>query len=276
MKKIFKIISVSLFTIFSFYYTNRVVDLSKNEDPIMKEIKSIKDEYEIKPVNGVIQENTILVGSSGKRVDVDASYEKMKRLKYYDDSLLEYINIKPLITKDKNYEKLIIGSNVKKKISIVFQIDDIDIFNQILYIVDKHNIPVTLFMDVKLIENSEYLMKKIKDNKNISLGIYGYDNSFDIVSLNYVKNFLKKFNYNNYCLYKDDKFLRACKNYKINTIKPILVEKEVYKYLSEYKKEGYIYQIKTNKRNIAELNSSFMYLHQKGYKIVNLDDLLKE
>ena len=70
-------------------------------------------------------------------------------IKYYDDSLLEYINIKPLITKDKNYEKLIIGSNVKKKISIVFQIDDIDIFNQILYIVDKHNIPVTLFMDVK-------------------------------------------------------------------------------------------------------------------------------
>ena len=78
MKRIIKVIVISLFTVFSFYYTNRVIDLSKDEDPIMQEIKNQRNLNEIEPVNGIIEQNTITVGKSGKIVDVETSYEKMK------------------------------------------------------------------------------------------------------------------------------------------------------------------------------------------------------
>ena len=272
MKRILKMIIICLFTVFSFYYTNKIIDLSKNKDPIMQEINNIKPKKEVKPVNGIIEKDTMIVGSSGKKIDIETSYEKMKKLKIFDEKLLEYINIKPNIRKENNYEKLITGASTdKKEISIIFQIDKIDDLNQISYIVKKHNIPVTIFIDSKIIEKTDNI------DSNISLGIYSYDNNFDIVSTNYIKHYLsKKYNYSNYCLYKDKHFLNVCVYHKINTIKPQLIDKNVYLYLKENKKPGFIYQIKPNKQNIKELNVAFMYLKQKGYKIIKIDDLLKE
>ena len=43
MKKILNIIGVCILTAFSFYYTNKMVDLSKSKDPIMIEINNSKD-----------------------------------------------------------------------------------------------------------------------------------------------------------------------------------------------------------------------------------------
>ena len=132
MKKILKIISISLFTLFSFYYTEKIIDLSKEKDPIMMKIKEAKKEKEIEPVNAIVTENTILVGKSGKKINVETSYEKMKKIKEYNEQLLEYINIKPTITKERNYEKLITGTNTnKKEISIIFQTNDINYIDQI-------------------------------------------------------------------------------------------------------------------------------------------------
>ena len=275
MKRIVKIISLTIFTIFSFYYTEKVIDLSKKEDSIMQQILDQKSVKEIKPVNGIIGPDTITVGTSGKTIDVEASYESMKKIKKFNENLLEYMNVKPIISKNDNYDKLIIGSSTNnREISIIFVIEDIEVLKQIIYITKKDDIPVTVFMDFKLIKDGN-----IKDllTDNVSIGIYGYDNSFDNVSTKYVKGYLSKnFNYSNYCLYKDKNFLKACAYYKINTIKPIIIEKNIYSYLKDSKEKGAIYQIKITRRNISELNTSFIYLKQKGYKIIKIDDLLKE
>ena len=70
MKRILKIIIISLFTAFSFYYTEKIVYLSKKSDPIMKEIEKNINSKRVEPVNGIIENNTFLVGSSGKEVNV--------------------------------------------------------------------------------------------------------------------------------------------------------------------------------------------------------------
>lgn len=276
MKKILKIIIISLFSIFSFYYTQKVINLSKQNDPIMKEIQKNKMSKNIKPINGIIEGNSIIIGESGKKIDTESSYEKMKKIKEYDEDLLEYINIKPVITKQKNLDKTVIGaSTTKKEIAIVFKTNDISLLNQIVYILDKNKINTTFFIDGKVLENDILKTKELLGNNRV--GIYSYNDIFNNVSVKYIKSFItKNFNYSNYCLYKDDNFLKSCKYYKINTIKPELIDKELYNYLKNNKKNGFIYEIKVNSNNIKQLNSSLIYLKSKGYSIVTIDELLKE
>ena len=77
-------------------------------------------------------------------------------------------------------------------------------------------------------------------------------------------------------VYKNKEFLDTCASFKINTIRPEVIEKNIYNHLKENKIEGLIYQIVLSNSNLRELNSSIIYLKQKGYAIVSLDDLLKE
>ena len=276
MKRIFKIIVIILISVFSFYYTEKIIDLSKRNDPIMKKIINNSSSKEIEPVNGIIEDSSLIVGSSGKKVDRETSYEKMKKVKQYNESLFEYINIKPNISKKDNLDKVIIGANRdSKKLAFVFKTDDYSLIKQIVYILDQNDVKATFFIDGKVIEDNLLDVKKVL-GKN-TLGIYSYNNIFNSISTKYMKNILSKsFNYSNYCLYKNDKFLNACKYYKINTIKPETIQKSPYNYLKNNKKNGLIYEIKVNPNNIKQLNSSLLYLKEKGYNIVTIDELLKE
>jgi hypothetical protein len=105
MKRIFKIVLISLFSLFSFYYTDKIIDFSKKSDPLMIKIEKAKSVYETSPVNGIVTSNTMMVGVSGKKIDIDKSYEKMKKINQYNEELLEYINIKPSITMKYNNDK---------------------------------------------------------------------------------------------------------------------------------------------------------------------------
>ena len=266
MKKIFKIVLISLFSLFSFYYTDKIIDFSKKNDPLMIKIEKAKNVYETSPVNGIVTSNTMMVGVSGKKIDIDKSYEKMKKINQYNEELLEYINIKPSITMKDNYDKLIIGSNtLNREISFIFRFDNVSDIAQISYILDLNNTKATFFIEEDVFKNNIFHIKNLINN-NISLGIYGNN-------IRYVKSFNK---YSNYCLYKDKEFFDDCISFRINTIKPILINSNLYNYIKYNKKNGFIYEIKITKENIKELNSTLIYLKQKGYKIISLEELLKE
>ena len=277
MKKVIQMIIISLFTIFSFYYTDKIIEFSKKQDPIMTKIISIKETKEIEPVNAVISKNTILVGESGLKIDIDNSYEQMKKINEFNENLLEYISIKPSITKKDNYDKLIIGSNTKEKnISFVFQMDSLDKLDQISYILESNNIYATFFIDGKVLEDNLIKTKSVFKDK-LKLGLFGYNNNYNSSSLRYSQGLINNnASYSHYCLYENEEFLKSCVSNRISTIKPILIEKNIYNYLKENNKEGLIYQIDLTSSNIKELNSTIIYLKQKGYKIISLEDLLKE
>lgn len=277
MKKVIQMILIGLFTIFSFYYTDKVVEFSKKQDPIMTEILSVREEKETEAVNAILSSDTMLVGQSGLMVNVDTSYEQMKKINEFNESLLEYISIKPSIVKKDNYEKLIIGSNTnEKKISFVFQMDSLEKLDENSYILKSNNIPATFFIDGKVLESDIIKIKNTFDG-NLKLGLYGYDDNYNSSSLRYNQGLINNnASYSNYCLYKNEEFLNTCANFKINTIKPLLIEKNVYSYLKENKKEGLIYQIVLTDNNIKEINSTIIYLKQKGYVVVSLDEMLKE
>ena len=275
MKKIFQVIGIVILTIFSFIYTNKVIELSNKKDPLMIKLKEEKSSLQTKPVNAVISKGEMLVGKSGKEIDINASYEKMKQTNSYNKALLEYIDIKPSIKKKDNYDKPITGVNTNfKELSLIFKIESSTDLNQITYILAKNNVIATFFIDGKILEEG-----KIKFSNNIYFGLYSYNNVFNNTSISYMKNYLSKtynYNYSNYCLYKDEKFLNICENFKINTIKPKKVEKNIYSYFKTTKENGLIYEINVTKNNIKQLNSTLIYLKEKGYQLKSLDELLKE
>ena len=236
-----------------------------------------KDKMSTKPVNGIISDKSMLVGASGRGIDKDKTYEKMKKLGKFTTALIEYIDISPDIKKIDNLNKYIRGKNTKEKeISFIFELETIEKLDEILYILDQNNIKVTFFMDGKLVEdNLEVISEKMGTKQ--SLGYYGYDNNYSELSIRYTMFlFNKRINISSYCLYKDEKFLKACEKMKINTVKPQKIEKDLYNYIKQNKKNGLIYQIEANNLNIKEMNTAFIYLKQKGYKIVSIDELLKE
>lgn len=243
----------------------------------MTRIKEEKETREIKPVNGILSNDTMEVGKSGVTIDEDVSYEKMKKLDEYNENLLEYIFTKPLITKKNNLEKQITGKVTnEKEISIVFEVENLDNLEEINYILKSNNTKVTFFIDGKTIENN---LLYLKQNllKNTSLGLLGYANNYNETSLRYTKGLIEKhFSLTEYCLYKNEEFLESCKTFKINTIKPQKIEKYLYSHLKQNIENGKIYQISINNSNIKQLNTTFKYLKQKGYTIKTLEDLLKE
>ncbi len=272
MKKVFKTFIIIVLTLFSFYYTNKVVELSKRNDPIMQKVIKVSSSEYIAPVNGIITSDTMIVGLNGKKVDINASYERMKKLNTYNSSFLEYTAIKPSITKSRNYDKLLIGSSVRdNKIAIIFKTNDMSLIKQIVYILNSNKTKATFYVDGKLIEKERSFF-----SRNVVLGIYGYNDIYDIVSIKHMKRVLNTLSYSNYCLYKNSSFLSSCKYFRINTIKPVLINDDLYDYLKNNKKSGSIYEIACNSNNIKELNSTIIYLKQKGYKIVSLDELLSE
>lgn len=276
MKKIIKIITICIFTCFSFYYTDKFISLSKEKDPIMIKINEM-DKMSTRPVNGVVSDTTMFVGESGRKIDKDKTYEKMKKLGKYSSSLIEYVNIAPSISKSNNLGKRLEGKNTKKKeISFVFKLDNLEMIDEILYILEQNNIKTTFFIDAKLVEDNLEILSD-KPLKKHSLGYYGYDGNYSEISIRYTKFLLnKRINISPYCLYKDEVFLKSCERVEINTISPVVIEKDLYNYIKQNKRNGYIYQIGVNNFNIKELNTTFLYLKQKGYNIMSIDELLKE
>lgn len=278
MRKVLNFILICFITCFSFYYTDKIIDLSKQNDPIMIEIEKLKKEKEVSVVNGILSNDTMKVGSSGYSINKDISYEKMKKLDRFNESLLEYISVKPEIRKDNNYDKLITGKNTnKKELSLVFKTNDILKIEEIIYILDNNNVAGTFFLDGIFIEEN---LLKLNDllNSNNTLGYYGYKNKYDEISFRYLKGLFDK-NINNiskYCLYINEEYFETCQKYKMNTINPIIIEKDLYNYIKNNKEKGNIYEIILNDLNIKELNSTILYLKQKGYNIVSINELLKE
>lgn len=66
-------VSLLVLVLFSFFYTDRVMNFINKKDPLMNKIDLLKDKYEILPVNAVLDSNTIIPGVKGKSVDLDKS-----------------------------------------------------------------------------------------------------------------------------------------------------------------------------------------------------------
>ena len=266
--KLLKIIG--LFTLFmiTFIYTEKVINISLDQDEIMIKIKECTD-YNIKPINATIQEDTIIPGSIGKNINNELSYKAMKKIGYFEPSLLVYENIYPEISIYNNYNKYIIKGNTNNKsVSLLYILNTNNTIDNLKQITKKYNIKINIFIDSNYLNNNIEVIDKLKNNEIYNYGnngIYTKDNL--IITNNIINN--KSNNKSIYCLFKEknENSLNNCANIKMFSI----ITKDI-NYFNINLENGNIFLI----NNTQELNKIIEYIISKGFNIVPLSELIYE
>ena len=161
-KKICSIVFSILLVVFSFYYTNKVVNSLKEKDPIMIEIKKYDRYYPDTKIDSILNDNNIIPGIKGIKVDIDKSYSNMKKIGKFDKTLLVFEETTPQNDLKDNYDKYIVSLNKKEhNVSLVFYLEDTSNITEILSILNKNDVNATFFVSKEIIDNSVDIIKLI-------------------------------------------------------------------------------------------------------------------
>ena len=116
MKQYLKNIIVIFFVLFSFYYTDKVIEISKYNDTILVSINEYASSKDCECREGSINEYGIVLGLSGLKVDKNKSYSNMKGIGFKEE-LIEYKENKCILNKEDNisYEQIKLNTLKKDK-----------------------------------------------------------------------------------------------------------------------------------------------------------------
>ena len=281
MKKMYQISIVLLLSLTSFFYTEKVIDFIREKDPIMKNIKEYDKKNKIDAVNAVIDKNKITPGVSGKKVDYDKSFQKMKKYGTYNESLTVFEEVAPTISIDDYYDKYISeGSGINNDVSLVFEVKNGDNINNIINILKENNTIATFFVDGLWLENNQTLVSEMASLGH-EIEILNYDNKYQelyfsssLNLLNSITNLKPKYCY---ARYDNKEVLELCEKLELHTIIPTIMTGN-YPYNDVVKKvhKGSIIGFSVTSSVEIELSTIINYLKQKGYTIDTLDILLSE
>ena len=281
MKKIYQISIVLLLSLTSFFYTEKVIDFIREKDPIMKNIKEYDKKNKIDAVNAVIDKNKITPGVSGKKVDYDKSFQKMKKYGTYNESLTVFEEVAPTISIDDYYDKYISeGSGINNDVSLVFEVKNGDNINNIINILKENSTIATFFVDGLWLENNQTLVSEMTSLGH-EIEILNYDNKYQELyfssSLNLVNSITNLKPKYCYARYDNKEVLELCEKLELHTIIPTIMTGN-YPYNDVVKKvhKGSIIGFSVTSSVEIELSTIINYLKQKGYTIDTLDILLSE
>lgn len=277
-----KVLIVIFLTMFSFYYTNKTIDIIRETDPIMKEIRKSNNKYYKKAINAKVVNNTIIPGINGKKIDYKKSYRKMKKYGNYNEVLTVFKETKPTVSINNIYDKYItVGNNEKKSVSLVFKIEkntNIDNIKNINNTLVNKNIKSTIFIDGLFLENNLDLVNTLI---NSEIEILNYDNSYKEIyfssAINYLNNVTGKTAKYCYADYDNEQVINLCSKLKLHTILPtIKVGNYPYKEIKEKLQNASIISIPINSSTEIELSTVIDYIKSRGYTFMTLDELLNE
>lgn len=271
-KKIEYILMLILFAL-SLIYTNSATNIIKKEDPIMKSIMKNKNAYKIESVNAKIENDTITPGVNGCEVDINKSYQNMKKINEYTDKMLKYKDLIPEITISNVYNKYITnGNDTKREVSIIVNIDEK--IDEVVTMANDNKIKINMFIDSEILKNGPIKIEKTY------IHIYngGVNNNYDDITIEWMNDIIEdNYNESKYCINKNknDNNLMICARNKMHTINPnlIVTHSNLYNIKSLITNGSIIYFDKNNINNIKSISN---YILSKGYKIVFLDELLNE
>lgn len=279
MKNIFKFFGLLSLIGFSFYYTDKVMDVAVEQDEIMIKINDVKEQYFISPVDAIILEDGMIPGINGREVDVEKSYNNMRSIGVFQNNYLSFNEIKPNVSIFDNYKKYIIqGNNEKHMVSLVFILEDNKYLDELYEVIEKRNIKVNFFVDYDYLVNNSNTVKELQ---NVNVYSYGLNGLYSPDTLLFSNNLIERITKqkSNYCLVKerDEKSLNLCAKYDMFTIIPNLyIKNGIYNEIKKKVTSGNIILIDMNTSNIDGLDVAIDYIEAKGLKIGYLSELLSE
>ena len=281
MKKISQVvISISLILL-SFFYTNKMIDLLKNNDPIMKTIKSKEDSFKVDAINAKVTKDKVTPGLNGSKINLDASFNKMKKYGAYNESLMVFEEVKPEVSIKDNYNKFITGGNPNiNNVSLIFKVFRDDEVDDILNILEEYKVNGTFFVDGLWLENNS---KKVVYMSEIDqeIEILNYDSTYQ------QKYFQSSINISNtltgheskYCYTETERkdILNLCKKLKLHTVIPnIQTDENPFGDVKENLENGSIISMPLGAVVEKQLPTIIDYIRQRGFTIVPLQNLLNE
>lgn len=270
--KIIKTLGLISLICFTFIYTEKIINVSIEQDEITIKIKEAKKDYDIKPINAIIQEDTIIPGKSGKQINIESSYKNMKKIGKFEKSLITYETIYPEISIYNNFNKYIIsGNKYQKQVALIYIINNNKTTDSIKNILKSKNTTISLFIDSSFLNNNIDILNELKEYEIYNYGqqgVYTKDNL--LIANNIINN--KSNNNSTYCLFlnKNNSSLENCSNMKMLSITPSITG--TYNDIKKKLTNGSIILI----NNTQELPNIIDYIKNKGYTIETLSKIITE
>ena len=279
MKSIIKMIGLFALIGFSFFYTDKVIEVIREEDEIMIELTSVIDIYKVEPVNATIVGNTIIPGLEGRTINITKSYNKMKFNGLFNKNLIIYDNILPDTSIQNNKDKFIVkGNNNKQMISLIFILDNDKYFSTINNILNSKEVIANYFVDYFYLINNSTMIKEIESHEFYS---YGDNGEYTPDNLLFSNNLLSRIRNKEaiYCLSSNmnKDVLSLCRKNNLYTITPTIIgDKNPYTMVKNNLSSGSIILLNMNNETVNELSTIIDYIKGKGFKIGALSTLLSE
>lgn len=278
IKNFFKFTGLLVLVCVSFFYTEKAMVVIREQDPLMIEIMEKKDSYYKDAIPASIKNKDIIPGYRGIEVDINASYENMKKYGIYNEGMLKYKSVIPSTSIDNIFDKYIIsGNKVKNSISLVFNVTSSDDISKIVEILGANDVLATFFFDKEYIESNKDFIKEL-----YSLGHdIGHTSYLNPEEISYVNRLLSnnKVKSIDYCYAEDydDDLLNTCKTSSMHAVKPTIINSN--NMTISLKKEidsGSILSIPINKNTNERLDHMIKTIKQKGYKLITISKHLTE
>ena len=211
MKRIIKFTGLLTLILFSFFYTDKVVEVIRENDKLMIELEQVSDNYKVNAINGIISGDTIKPGINGKKVNIEKSYKQMKEKGIFDENLIKYDKIVPKINMSHNQNKYIIGGNKERNmVSIVFILDNKKYLKKVEDLSISKDVMINYFVTYDyLVDNSTNITKMT----NSEFYNYGSDGEYSPDNILFANNLISRITDNEaiYCLtkYKNEKVIKA-------------------------------------------------------------------
>ena len=250
-KRIINILLSICLILFSFFYTNKIVNVFKEKDPIMIKLKTYEN------------------------IDIDKSYQNMKKTGKFNKNLLVFQETNQDNNIKYSYKDYIESLSSKNEISIVFIIKDTNNIINILNILNKKNINATFFLSKEIFDNSFDVIKLIINNGH---QVELLSDKYSIYEVNKYNSMIRLISKEKlrFCINtdRDDNLLKSCISSKLYTISP-KNNNNTYLYIKNNLKNGLIILFDNSNKTIKELSININYILQKGKKIVLLKNVIE-
>ena len=253
IKRLLLIILLSL----SFYFTEKTAILMRSKDPIMQGIMDYAKDNNYEPVNAIINDNYIVPGLIGKRIDEVKSLMHMKAIGVFNKTFLVTSDVYPNVSIENNKDKIINKGNPKKE-AVSFIIEN-DNTNSLTYFITS-NIPASLLVDTKSYNKNPYFEQINNDFNN-------YNELDKKLNKDKINTNICVINRNNKELCTKKKKYLVEPSYILNNTNIVMIKNKV--------TSGDIILIKNNVI-IDDISLLYNYLKSKNINVIKLSKLISE
>ena len=276
MKTFFKLTGLLVLFFFSFFYTEKVINVITEQDEIIIKIKENEEKNNLPSTNAIINKNTITPGLSGKEINIDKSYKEMKKLGTYNENMLVYTKVLPEVSINNNKNKYIRSGNKNfTEVSLIFKINKNTDLQKLLTLLDKNNTKANFFISYEYLEKH---INEIEKEKNIEYYNYGKNGTYNDEIILIANNIIsKKSNPANICLTETNtnNTLKICSENEQFTIYPEIINGTINSIKSKIN-NGSIISFGVTNTTLNELPLIINYINSKGYTISLLSELINE